>query len=289
MKTTFKSGHIAPAQALSVLLLTLILSLASPASLAVEQVLPFSAKLADKQGVPLDGQYAISFRIYTEPAGGQPVWTEVHSAASVTKGVLSVNLGSISGFGALELIEGYWLGIAVGADAEMTPRVQVPAQSIVPAGTVAPFGGEATQVPRGWILCDGRELASAAYPRLYKAIGKAWGSSTVDKFRVPDLQGLFLRGVDGTANRDPDKASRSAIAPGGNGGMNVGSYQEDQFKSHVHNADPNNKFMEFRYQAAEYSGWQSAGNSVNLRDATQPAGGSETRPKNAYVNYIIKY
>lgn len=251
----------------------------APRSLAVEPILPFSAKLTDKQGVPLDGQYAFTFRVYTEPAGGQPVWTEVLNAATVNKGVLSVNLGSVSGFGALELIEGYWLGIAVGTDAEMMPRVQIPAQAIVPAGTIAPFGGAAEQVPKGWLLCDGRELASAAYPRLYKAIGKAWGSSAADKFRLPDLQGLFLRGVDGAANRDPDKAKRTAIAPGSNAGPSVGSYQADEFKSHTH--------------ASSWWGGQqlSSGGSwnMNAEGQTGPTGGSETRPKNAYVNYIIKY
>jgi len=274
-----KCSILTPTKATTALLTAFALGFTPLRSHAVEPVLPFSAKLTDKQGVPLDGPYAVTFRMYTEPADGQAVWTEVHDAATVSKGVLSVNLGSVSGFGALELVEGYWLGIAVGADAEMTPRVQVPAQAMVPAGTIAPFGGAAEQVPKGWILCDGRELTSAAYPRLYKAIAKAWGSSAAENFRVPDLRGLFLRGVDGAANRDPDKASRSAIAPGGNGGVNVGSYQEDQFKSHTHTS-------------SWWGGQQfTHGGSFNMNaeGQTGPAGGSETRPKNAYVNYIIKY
>jgi hypothetical protein len=38
-------------------------------------------------------------------------------------------------------------------------------------------------------------------------------------------------------------------------------------------------------------GWQSLGNptTVNVQLPSSFAGGSETRPKNAYVNYIIKY
>lgn len=284
LRTTLKS-----------LILAITVSNACIPLLAVELIVPFSAKLTDKQGVPLDGQYAITFRIYTEPAGGQPVWTEVHNAANVSKGVLSVNLGSVSSFGALELLEGYWLGIAVGADAEMTQRVQVPAQVIVPAGTIVPFGGSAEQVPKGWLLCDGRELVAASYPRLYKAIGKAWGSSAADMFRVPDLRGLFLRGVDGTANRDPDKASRTAIAAGGNAGANAGSYQTDEFKTHKHVFGGTATLPALGYvqqgndmtQNASHSGTGSR--NYYTKESPETPGRAETRPKNAYVNYIVKY
>lgn len=255
--------------------------------MAAEPVLPFSAKLANQHGIPLDGHYAITFRIYTEPTGGDPVWTEVHGAAHIDKGVLSVNLGSVSSFGGLELLEGYWLGVSVNDDVEMTPRVQVPAQAIVPAGTIAPFGGPAEKVPQGWMLCDGLELSTARYPRLYKAIGKAWGSSGSDKFRVPDLQGLFLRGVDGSGERDPDKASRIPIAPGANEKAAVGSYQPDGLKSHNHYLK---YFRDYPARGgnavfAVTPGYQGHPGS----DYTEATGGSETRPKNAYVNYIIKY
>ena len=101
-------------------------------------------------------------------------------------------------------------------------------------------------------------------------------------FRVPDMRGVFLRGVADANGADPDRNSRTASAIGGNTGNQVGSYQGDAFKSHSHSVTSRN-----------VAG--SGGNRVwthispNETQSTGNTGGSETRPKNVYVNYIIKY
>jgi hypothetical protein len=259
-------------------------------------VLPLAFKLTDSNGVPVSGNTSLAARVYDEPAGGTPLWTEIHDPVEVRNGVVSINLGSRSGFGAFELNDELWLGLAIGGDAEMTPRIRIPAQSMPPAGTIVAFGGElggdTDKVPKGWLLCDGRELPKADFPRLSRVIGTAWGSSAGETFRVPDLRGLFLRGVDGTANRDPDKASRTAIAPGGNPGAAVGSFQADKWKSHRHLFGSEGGLPYTRLTTwpsnPRHSG-DPAGGDFETKDNPSDPGGSETRPKNAYVNYIIKY
>lgn len=155
--------------------------------------------------------------------------------------------------------------------------------SVIPAGTIVPFGGD--QVPAGWLLCDGKSYASVGnYANLFSAIGTAWGSGGAGSFNVPDLRGRFLRGVDAGAGRDLDMDKRIACNPGGFDKGKVGSVQNDEIKSHSHQngigwgGGPNNGGL-----------GRADGNSPANMWGTNLTGGSETRPKNAYVNYIIKY
>ncbi len=165
----------------------------------------------------------------------------------------------------------------------------------VPIGATQIWPGSSTNIPVGWALCDGSLLLKADFPDLFTAIGDAWGESG-DFFNLPDFRGLFLRGVDIDADRDPDKDSRVEIAPNGNTGNAVGSLQEDQMQCFDAEYD--------RYfHRAESVTQATAGSSKNVArdsdqyDATEiefidggcgdPRFGDETRPKNAYVNYII--
>lgn len=105
------------------------------------------------------------------------------------------------------------------------------------------------------------------------------------------MRGLFLRGVDGSAGRDPDKASRTAT-PDGNTiiGPLLGSYQKDAFKSHQHATPFFNGDSVWGREPNSGESIAGAGqNSSYPKSLTKENGGSETRPKNAYVNYIIKY
>src|SRR5262245_53637073 len=93
-----------------------------------------------------------------------------------------------AGFGLLSLSPASW----------QPPQVVPPvAINSVPAGSILPFAGDV--VPPGFLLCDGTEVLRNDYPRLYTAIGESWGATTTFTFRVPDLRGRFMRGVDGAA------------------------------------------------------------------------------------------
>lgn len=158
-------------------------------------------------------------------------------------------------------------------------------------GTVVAFAG--SKVPDGWLLCDGSAVSRTAFAALYAAIGTSHGSGdNVVTFNLPDYQGRFLRGVsngvkDNGVPRDPDAKDRKAMGPNGNDGDKVGSIEGDQFMSHTHSYNT--------YAGCVASGpycFPSGEHDYNqgpLDLGTRGAGGSETRPKNASVNYIIKY
>lgn len=92
------------------------------------------------------------------------------------------------------------------------------------------FIGAAT-APDGWLLCDGAEVSRTTYSRLYSVIGNRFGSGDgVTTFHLPDMRGRIPRGVDGTAGRDPNSATRVASNTGGNVGNSVGSVQSATFQ-----------------------------------------------------------
>jgi microcystin-dependent protein len=153
----------------------------------------------------------------------------------------------------------------------------------VPPGTVVAFAGE--QLPAGWLWCDGTEYDIARYPALAAAIGKAHGTSDpAVRFRVPDYRGRFLRGVDAGAQRDPDAARRAPMAVGGNRGDSVGSVQGDAFAAHTHDIGKSAGSHPEGIERVQ------AGNPDLARGVVRSSttGGSETRPQNASVKWIVR-
>lgn len=174
----------------------------------------------------------------------------------VTGGVLSVETGGIS-------------VAQVAATAGLNPP-----------GAIIAYGG--VSAPTGWLLCDGTSYLRTAQATLFSAIGTAYGTADSTHFNVPDMRGQFLRMVTGSTSNDPDASSRTANNPGGATGNNVGSQQSDQYASHAHTIHA----YDTENAGGGNVGW--AGNSAGPDCVTQANGGSETRPKNIYVQYIIK-
>ncbi len=179
------------------------------------------------------------------------------------------------------------IAAAVAGDSRFVSR-------LIPVGIIVAFCGPATNVPKGWVLCDGAVLKITDFPDLYAAIGTSWGGDA-STFNLPDLRGRFLRGVDGGTNRDPDASSRTAIAVGGNTGSAVGSLETDAFQGHVHKSNAET-FSTSYVPLTRISTGGNQGGAVTpntggpLFDGANgvPRTSSETRPLNVYVNYIIK-
>ncbi|MGE4169567.1 MAG: phage tail protein [Candidatus Margulisiibacteriota bacterium] len=75
-------------------------------------------------------------------------------------------------------------------------------------GTIQSFACSDSQVPAGWLPCDGRAVSRATYGSLYAKIGTTYGSGDgTSTFNLPDLRGVFVRGRDNfatsTAGHDP--------------------------------------------------------------------------------------
>lgn len=190
-------------------------------------------------------------------------------------------------------------------------RLSAVASVSVPVGTITAFAGPVERIPAGWKLCNGEVLdVDNGFRRLFEAIGNFWGGSGPHDFKLPDLRGLFLRGVDGGSNRDTRRAERVLSNPTlpATELDNVGSLQNDATKM------PNNRFAiatdgahSHRINLELTASRDPDGNQKNtaafpfigghdpLRADVDGAhahtilgGDSETEPKNAYVLWIIK-
>jgi microcystin-dependent protein len=172
-----------------------------------------------------------------------------------------------------------------------------------PVGTVVAFAGPVASIPADWMVCDGRRMSRNVHPALFRAIGTTWGGDGAPTFFLPDLRGMFLRGVDkdqsGAATnpaRDPGRDQRTAPrAPepaAGNQQNNVGSVQMDQFQDHGHviTADKTIAGSNNTRDAEEGGDKSNTFPPVNLTVGQPNSGrhGEETRPRNAYVYYIIR-
>ncbi|MFB6342487.1 tail fiber protein [Saccharicrinis sp. FJH62] len=166
----------------------------------------------------------------------------------------------------------------------------------VPPGTIVAFAG--STAPEGWVLCNGGAYdgEDEKYKALYTVITTTYGGTGSTNFYVPDLRGIFPRGLD--AGRGFDS------------GRTLGSYQEDLLKSHTHNATAGNagahshsisywgsdseggsgyNSMLWDDQYLQYKTWYTSTAGDHTHPITvENTGGSETRPKNIAVNYIIK-
>ena len=167
--------------------------------------------------------------------------------------------------------------------------------NVIPAGMIMAYGAAAA--PTGFLLCNGTAVSRATYAALFAIIGTNFGSGDGSTtFNVPDFRGRFLRGVDGGAGRDPNRATRTVMNTGGSTGDNVGSVQLDALQNMTGNVGGlSNLGGTFSGVFATGSSYSGNGQNSQLNysasfDASRVARTStETRPTNANVNYIIKF
>lgn len=160
-----------------------------------------------------------------------------------------------------------------------------------PAGIIAPFAG--TSAPTGWLACQGQAVSRTTYATLFAAISTTWGSGDGSTtFNLPDLRGMFLRGTgtNGTGS------SSGAVGP------SVGAYAADTYLNHGHGiTDPGHSHTvnasELFNSVGSGTGtnaWKNSGststnsNNTGISVNTSTTGGTETKPKNYGVLYIIK-
>lgn len=63
-------------------------------------------------------------------------------------------------------------------------------------GIVTMFVGTTSDVPPGWLLCDGSEVLQSAYPDLYTLIGTTFGTASKSGYFVlPDFDNRVPIGV----------------------------------------------------------------------------------------------
>ncbi|MCH7877759.1 MAG: hypothetical protein IH914_00390 [candidate division Zixibacteria bacterium] len=109
----------------TVLASILALTVVTASQAVVPPLINYQGELTDNTGNPLNGSFDFTFRLYNQPTGGAPFWTEIHPAHVVTNGAVNVILGTLTLFStATPTSNDIWLGITVGTDPELSPRTR---------------------------------------------------------------------------------------------------------------------------------------------------------------------
>lgn len=248
----------------------------------------------------------------------QASWQETHNVTTDVYGTIGVTIGKGVKVGGVAAAFAdvnfaavhYWLKAEIKEgrnwrELSYTALASVPYAEVatvappMPAGTIIAFGGNKENIPVGWLLCDGSTISRSDYAALYAAIGTAWGyGNNSTTFNLPDLRGIFLRGVSDTSGKDADADNRTPVQEGGNSGNNVGSYQSDAIRNitgtissvFVANRTANGAlYIDGNGTQFVPCGECFAGTKVSLNASRQVPVGADNRPKNVSVYYIIKY
>lgn len=131
---------------------------------AVPNTLNYQGTLYDNTGQPVTGSKDITVSLYDVSSGGTAFWSELQTGVIVKNGNFSLVLGKDPGklIDQTKLSGTTFIGIKVGADAEMVPRQQFTSVAYamksgdgVPIGAIIMWSGAINQIPQGWALCDG--------------------------------------------------------------------------------------------------------------------------------------
>lgn len=238
-------------------------------------------------------------------------WSATNVPANLDAGSITIRPVALSPFGItinapLSLAADYQMTLPgsnpstesfLTVDAAGVIRNDIAINSLGIAGTITMYGG--IVAPTGYLLCDGSAISRTTYAPLFVAIGTNYGvgdGSTT--FNIPDLRGIFPRGVNAGSGNDPNAGSRTATN-GGNAGDNVGSFQTNATaKNGLSLSDPGHLHSITTFSAGS-PGIGTSATATTLTAATAATnsavtgitlstGDAETRPINVYVNFIIK-
>ena len=258
--------------------------------------------------IPLSGNVRrLKFEYFNEASGGTLLYYEEHNVTPNADGVFSVVLKPNIEW---QKHKDIWLQLSID-DRPMTPREKIMSQPYsqhsktadngVPAGTVIAFAGE--NLPNGYLPCDGREVDQSDYPDLFAAIGSLYGTSTGGKFKLPNFQGMFLRGSGSqtinvsSKGSDPNQ-NKTDITITANP---IGIVQGDtirkitgvtrSFNGWGSANGPSGAFTEWASGSSDpRGGGGSDSHMAQSFDSSRVAPTSdESRPVNYAVNYYIKY
>lgn len=130
-------------------------------------------------GLAEDGDYNLTFRLYTVASGGSQIWEENHLSTTVTEGRFNIVLGSQNSLTSLGFDQPYYLGISVNGGAELTPRVALTSSAYsLTAGGVVPSSITGESILNGSIGLEDLGQNSAAEGQVIKWSSGAWTLSS---------------------------------------------------------------------------------------------------------------
>lgn len=91
----------------------------------VPHLIRYQGQAVDSKGVPLEGPYTLTFRLYDAETGGTKLWEETQANVPITKGHFSILLGQVTPLTTMSWGEPCWLSAQVGTEPELSPRQRI--------------------------------------------------------------------------------------------------------------------------------------------------------------------
>ena len=165
----------------------------------VPHLIRYQGQAVDSNGVPLEGPYSLTFRLYDAETGGTEVWKEPQANVALAGGHFSVLLGQVTPLTSMDWSQPRWLSVQVNGEPELTPRQRITSVPLaitaeklaVPVTTSTITDDENSLVPSGAIIlwdgagCPAGYTRAAALDGKFLAAGAAYnaaagGSNTIN-------------------------------------------------------------------------------------------------------------
>jgi len=163
----------------------------------------------------------------------------------------------------------------------------------VPSGSV--FCIAVASVPSNYLECNGAAVSRTTYSALFAVIGTAYGAGNGSStFNIPDLRGEFIRGFDNGKGTDSGRAIATAQSSQ-NKQHNHSASSSVSDPGHGHtmpytNSDHNDGLVNESGDGGQAGTHNVNSNTTGISVSTTVAndGGTESRPRNIAMMYVIK-
>ena len=168
----------------------------------------------------------------------------------------------------------------------------------VPTGSV--FCMAVATIPTGYLECNGAAVSRTTYAALFAIIGTTYGTGNGSStFNIPDLRGEFVRGFDNGKGTDSGRAIASSQGSANlSHGHSVSASVNDSGHVHATSFDNKKYFPGGGSTSISFGGaggypadtftMSNATTGISVSISQNNAGGSEARPRNIAMMYIIK-
>lgn len=115
-------------------------------SAEVPHLIRYQGQAVDSKGVPLEGPYTLTFRLYDAETVGVKLWEETQAGVQLAGGHFSVLLGQVTSLVAVDWSTPCWLSVQVNAEPELTPRQRITSVPLALRAGLAEKAHEADQL-----------------------------------------------------------------------------------------------------------------------------------------------
>ncbi len=161
-------------QLVCLVVFTAVIAGASPVRADVPHLVRYQGQAVDTQGVPLEGPYNLTFRLYDAETAGTVIWQETQAGVVLAGGHFSVLLGSVTSLASVDWTQPQWLGVQVNGEPELAPRQRITSVPLaitaerlaVPVTTSTITDDANALVPSGAVILWTGASCPAGYARL---------------------------------------------------------------------------------------------------------------------------